>query len=637
MEIYLVTSSIFVCCLIHIYMYYNMALSPADPNSFARPDLAVITHIHLELNVDFNRKVLLGKVILDIEKKGATNEVILDNRGLSILSVINTDSGSPLNYKIEDGTEYGSKFTIELPERIDSTNGNNTRYKFEIHYETTSDATALQWLTPEQTAGGKHPYLFSQCQAIHARSMLPCQDTPSVKFTYSAKISAPQEMTVLMSALLDKVSHTETTKIYEFHQPIPVPSYLIAIAAGVLVSKKIGPRSTVWAEQEYLDRSAYEFAETETMLQIAEDICGPYVWGVYDLLVLPPSFPFGGMENPCLTFVTPTLLAGDRSLANVVAHEISHSWTGNLVTNANFEHFWLNEGFTMFVERKINGRMFGESYREFSALNGLKSLEESIETLGKSNQLTNLIPNLIGIDPDDSFSVVPYEKGHTFLFYLEQLLGGSEVFEPFLRSYLNTFKYKSIVTADWKEYLYKYFSNKTELLDSVDWNAWLYTPGMPPIIPNYDKSLAIVCTELAQKWISWDENTTSPFNKTDLQNLTTLQKITFLAELRASSTTLSLKKLKTMQDIYDLDSIKNSEIRFLWLRLCIKSRWALKVQDALDFATEQGRMKFVRPIFRDLYNWEEMRQIAVDTYLKKKNKMMYVTAHMVAKDLHLNN
>lgn len=212
-------------------------------------------------------------------------------------------------------------------------------------------------------------------------------------------------MTVLMSALLDDVTNTETTKIYKFHQPIPVPSYLIAIAVGVLASKKIGPRSTVWAEHEYINSSAYEFAETETMLQIAEQICGPYVWGmvlfckeyifvvidyfhiilssigVYDLLVLPPSFPFGGMENPCLTFVTPTLLAGDRSLANVVAHEIAHSWTGNLVTNANFEHFWLNEGFTMFVERKINGRMFDEKYRQFSALNGLKSLEECVSKL----------------------------------------------------------------------------------------------------------------------------------------------------------------------------------------------------------------------------------------------------------------
>ncbi|XP_035735268.1 leukotriene A-4 hydrolase-like [Vespa mandarinia] len=614
-----------------------MALSENDPNSFSRPDLAVVTHIHLELNVDFDRKVLSGKAILDIEKKGATNTVILDNRNLIILSVINVDNGSTLNYKVESDIGYGSKFIIELPTPVNSTNENDTRYKIEINYETASDATGLQWLTPEQTTGGKHPYLFSQCEAIHARSVLPCQDTPSVKFTYSAKISAPQEMTVLMSALLDDVTNNETTKIYRFHQPIPVPSYLIAIAVGVLASKKIGPRSTVWAEQEYIDRSAYEFAETETMLQIAEQICGPYVWGVYDLLVLPPSFPFGGMENPCLTFVTPTLLAGDRSLANVVAHEIAHSWTGNLVTNANFEHFWLNEGFTMFVERKINGRMFGEKYRQFSAINGLKSLEECIETLGKSNQITNLIPSLIGINPDDSFSVVPYEKGHTLLFYLEQLLGGSDVFEPFLKSYLSTYEYKSIVTNTWKEYLYKYFPNKIELLDSVDWNAWFNTPGMPPVIPNYDKSLAIACTELAQKWISWDETTTSPFDKNDIQNLTAIQKITFLAELRASSTILSLQKLETMQDTYDFNSIKNAEIRFLWLRLCIKSRWASKVSDALDFATEQGRLKFVRPIFRDLYKWKEMRQTAIDTYLKNKNKMMYVTAHMVAKDLHLND
>ncbi|XP_014610852.1 PREDICTED: leukotriene A-4 hydrolase [Polistes canadensis] len=613
-----------------------MALSKNDPNSYARPDFSVITHIDLELNVDFEKKVLSGKAILNVLKTGDTNELILDNRDLNILSVKNVDNKVNLSYKIDSKIEYGSRFVICLPKHVCSLDDDDKRYTIEINYETAPNATALQWLTPEQTAGGKHPYLFSQCEALHARSIVPCQDTPSVKFTYSAQITAPKEMTVLMSALSGGQEETEKTKVYTFCQSIPIPSYLIAIAVGVLASKKIGPRTTVWAEQEYIEQSAYEFAETETMLKTAEDICGRYVWGVYDLLVLPPSFPLGGMENPCLTFVTPTLLAGDRSLANVVAHEISHSWTGNLVTNANFEHFWLNEGFTMFVERKINGRMFGEKYREFSALIELQSLEESIETFGKTNQLTKLVPSLEGINPDDTFSIIPYEKGHTFLYYLEQLLGGPDVFEPFLKSYLVAFQYKSLVTNDWKEYLYQYFSDKTELLNSVDWNAWLNTPGMPPIIPNYDKSLAAACTELAQKWITWDENSTTPFNIKDLQDFTPMQKKTFIADLHASSTVLSVKKLEAMQSVYDLDSIKNSEIRVFWLRLCIKSRWASKVPDALKFATEMGRLKFVRPIFRDLYNWEEMRQTAIDAYLKNKNKMSYITAHMLAKDLHLS-
>ncbi|EFN80896.1 Leukotriene A-4 hydrolase [Harpegnathos saltator] len=573
-----------------------MALSPGDPSSFSKPD----------------------------------------NRKLFILDVTNTVDESHLQYDIGDDIEFGNKLVIQLPETAIAFIDNNKKYKIEIKYETSPDATALQWLTAEQTAGGVHPYLFSQCQAIHARSMFPCQDTPAVKSTYSAKVSTPHELTVVMSALLDKVSDLENSKkLYEFHQPIQIPSYLVAIAVGALVSKQVGPRSKVWAEKEFVDKSAYEFGETETMLQTAEQLCGSYVWGIYDILVLPPSFPFGGMENPCLTFVTPTLLAGDRSLANVIAHEIAHSWTGNLVTNANFEHFWLNEGFTVFVERKINSRMFGEKMRHFEALHGIESLREEIQNLGKTNQLTNLVPNLTGIDPDDAFSIVPYEKGHTFLFYLEQLLGGPEVFEPFFKSYLDMYKYKSIKTDTWKDYLYHYFPDKVQLLNSVDWDTWLHKPGMPPIIPDYDKTLAIVCTELAERWIQSDENTAMTFAMKDIKDFSPGQKVAFLTDLHKSSIVLSVNKIQQMANIYQLDSVKNCEIRFIWLRLCIKNRWEARVSDALAFATEQGRMKYVRPIFRDLYDWIEMRQRAIDVYLSKKNKMMYVTAHMVAKDLHL--
>lgn len=610
-----------------------MALSPGDPSSYARPDFAFVTHTYLELTVDFNQKVLEGKAILDVERKPSATELILDNRKLVISSTTNAIDGSNLEHSIGNHVEFGSKFVIQLPQAV----GDGNKCKIEIGYKTSPDSTALQWLTAEQTAGGVHPYMFSQCQAIHARSMFPCQDTPSVKSTYTARISVPKELTVVMSALLVEQSEESDKKIYKFRQSVPIPSYLVAIAVGALVSKVVGPRSKVWAEKEFITQSAYEFEETETMLQTAEQLCGPYVWDMYDILVLPPSFPFGGMENPCLTFVTPTILAGDRSLATVIAHEISHSWTGNLITNANFEHFWLNEGFTMFIERKINSRMSGEKIRHFNALHGLQSLREEITTLGETNQLTNLVPNLNGIDPDDAFSLVPYEKGHTFLFYLEQLLGGPEVFEPFLKSYLDTYKYKSIKTDTWKNYLYQYFSDKVELLNSVDWDTWLHKPGMPPIIPNYDESLTNACTELARRWIEWDDSTVSPFVMSDIKNLLPGQRVAFLTELHKSSAILSLDKIQQMTNIYQFDRVRNSEIRFIWLRLCIKTRWESKVSDALNFATEQGRMKFVRPIFRDLYEWQEMRQRTIDMYLSKKSKMMYVTAHMVAKDLHLSD
>ncbi|XP_001607975.4 leukotriene A-4 hydrolase [Nasonia vitripennis] len=613
--------------------WFDMALSPTDPNSFSRPDLAVVTHTHLDVKVDFTKKIFDGSAVLDIEKKGETEFLLLDVRGLVLLSIINVIDGSRLDYCVEKGVDYGSKLSVQLPD-TPIVDGDKIKYKIKIDYRTSQDSTALQWLSPEQTAGGKHPYLFSQCQAIHARSMLPCQDTPYVKSTYSAEIRAPAELNVLMSAIKDGIEEVDnSTKVHKFHQPVPIPSYLIAIAVGALVSKQIGPRTKVWTEQELLDKSAYEFEETETMLKTAEEICGPYVWGIYDLLILPPSFPFGGMENPCLTFVTPTLLAGDRSLANVVAHEIAHSWTGNLVTNENFEHFWLNEGFTVFVERKIGGRMYGDKVRHFSALMGLQSLKDTIKTLGDKNPLTNLVTNLIGVDPDDAFSTVPYEKGHTFLFYLEELLGGPKEFEPFLRSYLDTFKYKSLNTTQWKEYLYKYFANKTEILNTVNWDAWFNKPGEPPVIPKYDTTLANEYLALAAKWIEDDAPTT--FSKNDLNSWTSNQKEAFLSELVLNNKTLSIDQMKLMNELYGFDSVHNSEIRFQWLRLSLKSRWESKVDEALDFATSQGRLKFVRPIFRDVYAWEAMRQRAIDTYLKHKDKMMYVTREMVAKDLHL--
>ncbi|XP_033208191.1 leukotriene A-4 hydrolase-like isoform X3 [Belonocnema kinseyi] len=440
----------------------KMVLSPNDPSSFSRPELVAVVHTHLQLSINFEKKILEGRVILDaVRKNNSADVMILDVKDLTLINVTNGEDDSKLEYTVGETVSFGSKLSIKLPNVSESDDG-KTRYKIKIQYQTSSKATALMWLEAKQTSGGKHPYLFSQSEAIHARTMLPCQDTPGLKSTYSAEITAPKWATVLMSGLHNGTRDVDQiSKISKFYQPVPIASYLIAIAVGSLVSKRVGPRSSVWAEEELIEQSAYEFAETETMLQTAEEICGPYIWGIYDLLVLPPSFAYGGMENPCLTFVTPTLLAGDRSAVSVIAHEIAHSWSGNLVTNANFEHFWLNEGFTFFIQFKIDGRMFGEKVRQFDALIGLSELNHSIST-SETPERFKLIVNLDGINPDDAD--VPYMKGHALLYYLEELLGGPKEFEAFLKSYFNLFKCKSVLTSDWKGYLYKYFSNKTEVL-----------------------------------------------------------------------------------------------------------------------------------------------------------------------------
>ena len=281
-------------------------LSPGDPNSFSRPDEVKVVNLFLKLDIDFKKKILNGSVTLTIEraKENATH-LVLDSRDLSINKVFSEETGESLDFTVGPGGYVGSKLEIRLPNE-------SSRLKIKVVYSTSENCTALQWLPPEQTAGKTHPYLFSQCQAIHCRSMIPCQDTPSVKAPYSAEITVPDDFTVLMSAIMQ--GEPESTggltgkKVYRFHQKVPIQSYLIAIAAGNIQSRKIGPRTHVWSEKEYVDKAAYEFAETEIMLQKAEELCGPYVWGIYDILVLPPSFPYGGMENPCLTFATPTLL-----------------------------------------------------------------------------------------------------------------------------------------------------------------------------------------------------------------------------------------------------------------------------------------------------------------------------------------
>lgn len=424
-------------------------------------------------------------------------------------------------------------------------------------------------------------------------------------------------------------------KVFSFEQAVPIPAYLIAIAAGKLESRKLGPRSHVWAEPAMVEIAANEFSETETMLKTAEEICGPYVWGIYDLLVLPPSFPFGGMENPCLTFVTPTLLAGDRSLALVVAHEIAHSWTGNLVTNKNFEHFWLNEGFTVFVERKIAGRMKGPAVQDFEAITGINTLTETIDKLGESNSLTQLVLNLDGVHPDDSFSSVPYEKGHIFLRYLEDTVGGPEKFEPFLKMYLNKYKHKSIGTDDFKNEFETFFA-KNSSISNVDWQTWLYKPGMPPVIPDYDKSLVNICQDLKEKWQIWDEKQDGTFTNKDISSMNSNQ-LDYFLQLLLESDAMPISKLKIMDKIYKLSEIKNAEIRFRWIRIGLKAHWMDRVDDALKMVTEVGRMKFIRPIYQDLYKWEAVRDRAIDTFRTNRKDMMHVSAYTVSKDLHLDD
>ncbi|NXP88315.1 LKHA4 hydrolase, partial [Passerina amoena] len=602
----------------------------ADPSSFASPACCLTRHLHLRCRVDFGARVLRGTAALTARAERETLRcLVLDTKDVQVFKV--TVNGQDAQFAFGEKHSFkGTPLEITFPNEL----RRGQEAIVEISFESSPQSSALQWFTPEQTSGKKHPFLFSQCQAIHCRAIFPCQDTPAVKLTYYAEISVPKELVALMSANRDGEApdpEDSAHKVYRFSQNVPIPCYLFALVVGALESRKIGPRTLVWAEKELVDKSAYEFSEAEAMLKTAEDLAGPYVWGQYDLLVLPPSFPYGGMENPCLTFVTPTLLVS-IAVIKVIAHEISHSWTGNLVTNKTWEHFWLNEGHTVYLERRIGGRLFGEQFRHFQALGGWRELQNTINTLGDKNPVTNLVINLDEVDPDVAYSSVPYEKGFALLFYLEQLLGGPDVFIGFLKAYVQTFAYKSIVTEDWKKFLYSYFKDKVDILDKVDWDSWFHAPGMPPVKPTYDTTLSNACIALSQRWIQAKESDLGSFSSADLKEMSSHQLIEFLALLLLEAP-LPLSHVQRMQEVYNFNAINNSEIRFRWLRLCIRSKWEAAIPLALKMATDQGRMKFTRPLFRDLYGFDKSRDLAVKTFLEHRASMHPVTSMLVGKDL----
>ncbi|XP_037934677.1 leukotriene A-4 hydrolase-like [Teleopsis dalmanni] len=609
-------------------------LGTVDPNSYAEPDRVTTVHSSLKWIVDFDNTKLHGSVTHRFNLlESDLPAIILDVRDITIKDVVilSNNNSTPVNYFITDSVvDIGSKLTLELPEG--TVKG---ELLVQINYETANTASGLLWLTPEQTLGKKHPYMFSQCQPIHARSLLPCQDTPAVKFTYDSSIEHPKELTTLMSALV--LGRNEG--ISSFEQPIPIPAYLLAIAIGKLVTRPLGPNSNIWGEEDIIEEAAQEFSETLNMLKVATDICGPYVWTQYDLLVMPPSFPYGGMENPCLTFVTPTVIAGDKSLADVIAHELAHSWTGNLVTNRNFEHFWLNEGFTVFIETKIVGRMRGTKEKDFHMIRILTELRECIRTqLANKPELTKLVVDLSNCGPDDVFSVVPYVKGSIFLLYIEDLVGGPEVFEPFLLFYLQKYAYKSVVSDDFKSTLEEYFSktDKQNNLKKIDWNLWLNQEGMPPIIPKFDETLANISKELALLWSSKKlielEN-----NETVKENISSHQLIDFLGRLIEYEDIVDLneEKIDFLEYTYNLKNSKNSEVKFRFIRLCIRAKLMNRMDDIIAFANSNFRMKFCRPIYSDLVNWPEAKQIALMNFDSVKNQMMTLCSQTISKDLDL--
>jgi len=618
--------------------------SPFDKSSFANNDKIVVEHYDIHWTANFQSKQLIGHVnirarVIDADVK----QMVLDARSIRITKVANNEKELIWHQDTSTTTDaqgypqvFGHPLLIEI-------GGDNEKLSVDqvinlrIEYATTEQSEAIQWLSKEQTVGKQHPYLFTQAQAIHARSMLPCQDTPSSKSTYTAHITCDQPLVAVMSAAStgNETLEGKSATVYHFEQNLPIPAYLIALGIGALKSVEIGPRSILWSEPEMLEAGAFEFANTENFIKAAEEFLPPYAWGRYDLLLLPPSFPYGGMENPNLVFITPTLLAGDRSLENVVAHEIAHAWSGNLVTNQNWESFWLNEGFTVYIERRIIARLSGEKEAEFHAQLGYFHLIDSVKQYEemKLPALTKMMPDLTKIDPDDSFSSLPYEKGFNFLYYLDrQIVGSTEKFEAFLKSYFTKFAKKSITANDMKQYFIEYFTPilGADKLNQIDWDNWFFSEGYPPVKNDFDKSLSAAAKELADKWAN---NSADRFE--DISQWSSNQICFFLDSLLEDHDALPQSLVDELEETFKFTQRQNSEIRFRFLMIALKANCEKYYGKAVELATQQGRMKFTRPLYRSLNKAQNGRLLAVEAFEKHRNQYHLICSKMVARDLGL--
>jgi len=567
-----------------------------DPHSYARPDQIAASHLDLDLDVDFEARRLTGSVRLDLERRtaGAT-ELVLDTWLLDIVAVTLAD-GTPAAFELgEHDPVLGSPLTVAV----------GAAGSVVVEYRTHPDARALQWLGPAQTGSG-HPFLFTQSEAILARSWVPLQDTPSVRFDYDATVRVPPHLIALMSA--GNPTARTADGVYRFSMPQPVPSYLMALAVGDVEFRALGPRSGVYAEPAVLEAAAHEFADTEAMIEAVERLFGPYRWDRYDLLVAPASFPFGGMENPRLTFVTPTLLAGDRSLMSLVAHELAHSWSGNLVTNASWNDVWLNEGFTVHLETRIVEEVYGAPFATMILQLYRQDLLASLP--GLSPRDTWLEQDLAGRDPDDGLTDVPYDKGSLFLRMLEQTVG-RERFDAFLTGYFDRFAFRSVDTATFVAHL------RTELLepagldpDEVQLEAWVHGPGLPDNAPVW-RSEAFAQVDRAVESLLAGRRAAD----LDTAGWSPHQWIHLLRALpREGAPTL----LADVDETFGFTGTSNDEILAAWLTCAVESGHVFEasaVDAALaDFLTRQGRVKFLRPLYTALARTERGAARAREVY-----------------------
>lgn len=578
-----------------------------DPHTYAEISDAQITHLALDLTVNFEKKILSGSATIFFDHKTSANKIILDTRDLNIERITLDPGNAETKFILGKVDKHlGQSLTVDIKNDIKS---------ITVYYSTSPDAQALQWLTPEQTAGKRSPFLFTQSQAILARSWVPVQDSPGIRFTYEAKIHVPKGLMAVMSAKNPQQKNPDGN--YSFKMDQRIPAYLLALAVGDFNFKALDKRTGVYAENVTLDKAVNEFVDLPKMLDAAENLYGPYAWEQYDVIVLPPSFPFGGMENPRITFATPTILAGDRSLTALIAHELAHSWSGNLVTNATWNDFWMNEGFTVYFESRIMEALYGKDFADMQTLLGVEDLKETIAELGEMSEDTHLKLNLAGRDPDDGMNDVAYEKGRLLILLMEQTFG-RERLDAFLRNHFKNHAFGTITTEQFiEEYNHDLVGSDTAKANSIDINNWIYGPGIPENAP---KVSSIRFDNVAKQVSLWNAGTKAA--ALDTKNYTTNEWLRFLGLLPSK---LSHEQMLDLDQTFHFSKTGNSEILFSWLEKAIVNEYKKSYPAVKKFLIEIGRRKFVKPLFAALIKTPEGKKFAEEIYKESRPNYHYVT------------